>query len=54
MKIDKIKDLIQSCHVNFLLGSGISRPYLSTLGNSEILLTELSQKKGLDQGEIIE
>ncbi|WP_159517255.1 SIR2 family protein [Sunxiuqinia indica] len=52
MKIDKIKDLIQSCHVNFLLGSGISRPFLSRLGNIEILLTKLSKRKDLDQGKI--
>ncbi len=49
MKIEKLKDLIQSCHINFMLGSGISRPYLSTLNNIETLLTELSQQKELEQ-----
>jgi hypothetical protein len=48
MKIEKLKDLIQSCHINFMLGSGISRPYLSTLNNIEKLLTELSTQKELD------
>lgn len=48
MRIDKLKDLIQSCHINFMLGSGISRPYLSTLGNIEILLTDLSNRKEKD------
>lgn len=49
MKIEKLKDLIQSCHMNFMIGSGISRPYLSTLNNIEKLLTELSNKKDLDE-----
>lgn len=48
MRIEKLKDLIQSCHVNFMLGSGISRPYLSTLNNIETLLTELSKQKELE------
>lgn len=48
MKIEKLKDLVQSCHINFMLGSGISRPYLSTLNNIETLLTELSKQKELD------
>ncbi len=45
MKIDYLKDLIQSCNINFLIGSGTSNPYLSTLGNIEILLTDLERKK---------
>lgn len=49
MKIEKLKDLIQSCHMNCMIGSGISRPYLSTLNNIEKLLTELSNKKDLDE-----
>ncbi len=48
MRIEKLKDLIQSCHINFMLGSGISRPYLSTLNNIETLLTELSKQKDLE------
>jgi hypothetical protein len=48
MRIEKLKDLIQSCHINFMLGSGISRPYLSTLNNIETLLTELSKQKNLE------
>ena len=35
------KDIIQGCNINFLLGSGLSFPYLKTLGNIESLLTEL-------------
>ena len=29
------KDIFQSCNINFLIGSGLSRPYLPTLGNIE-------------------
>lgn len=42
MKIEQIKSIIQSAHINFLIGSGVSRPYLNTLGSVETWLTELS------------
>lgn len=41
--VNRLKQLIQSSHVNFLFGSGLSRPYLDTLGNIENLLTEVSE-----------
>lgn len=41
MEIEKLKDTIQDCHLNFLVGSGLSMPYLKTLGEIEILLTAL-------------
>lgn len=43
MKIDKLKSIIQSSHINFLLGSGLSCPYLSTLANIEDWLTKANQ-----------
>lgn len=43
MKIDKLKDIIQSSHINFLLGSGLSCPYLSPLASIETWLTEANQ-----------
>lgn len=43
MKIDHLKNIIQSSYVNFLLGSGLSCPYLSTLANIETWLTEANQ-----------
>lgn len=43
MKIDKLKSIIQSSHINFLLGSGLSCPYLSTLANIEDWLTTANQ-----------
>lgn len=41
--IKNLKQLIQSSHINFLYGSGLSRNYLSTLGNIEKLLTDTSE-----------
>jgi len=41
---DKLKDTIQDCNINFLLGSGLSCPYLTTLGNLEALLTDLETR----------
>lgn len=46
--IAHIKNAMQSCNMNFLLGSGLSRPYLITLGNIELLLQALSQDIGID------
>ena len=43
--IKNLKQLIQSSHINFLYGSGLSRNYLSTLGSIEKLLTETSELK---------
>jgi hypothetical protein len=48
MEIEKLKNLIQSCNINFIIGSGLSRPYLSTLNNIEILLTELANNKEIN------
>jgi len=45
MKLEHIKDLIQSCNLNFLIGSGCSASYLSTLHNIEKLLTDLDNHK---------
>ncbi|MEK7570888.1 MAG: hypothetical protein AAB553_01320 [Patescibacteria group bacterium] len=44
---DKIKNIIQDCNINFLIGSGLSLPYLKTLGNIEKLLTELEEKQNM-------
>ena len=40
LTLDKLKNIIQSSHINFLFGAGLSLPYLTTLGNIETLLTE--------------
>lgn len=43
MTIEILRNFIQSSNINFLYGSGISRPYLSTLGNIEKWLTKLAE-----------
>lgn len=48
MQIDKLKTFIQSSNINFLFGSGLSCPYLSTLGNIEKWLTELNDRTDID------
>lgn len=45
MKYKQLVDLIQSAHINFLFGSGLSRPYLSTLGDIEKMLYESTQRE---------
>jgi hypothetical protein len=47
MEIAKLKTYIQSANVNFLFGSGLSRPYLSTLGDIETWLTELAKDNSI-------
>ena len=51
MDIDKFKNTIQDCNLNFLMGSGLSVPYFSTLGNIEVLLTELERNQTLNGDE---
>lgn len=43
MDFENIKKIIESCHLNFLIGSGASRPFLGTLGTIEKLLTDLAK-----------
>lgn len=54
MDHDKFKKIIESCHLNFLIGSGASRNYFATLGNVEELLTELSEKPASKERDIVE
>lgn len=54
MDHDKFKKIIESCHLNFLIGSGASRNYFATLGNVEDLLTELAKKPAGKQKNILE
>jgi len=49
--ITHVKDAMQSCNMNFLMGSGLSRPYLITLGNIEILLQALSQDNEIEESK---
>lgn len=44
-ELEKIEKIIESSHVNFMIGSGTSRNYLDTLWNIESLLTEFDKEK---------
>ena len=41
IKREELKRYFESCNINFLMGSGMSVPFLRTLGNVEKLLSEL-------------
>lgn len=45
MHIETLKYYLQSANINILYGSGLSRPFLSVLGNIEKWLTELNEKR---------
>lgn len=51
MDIEELKNIIQDCNLNFLIGSGLSVPYFSTLGNIELLLTELNNNTTLNDNQ---
>ena len=53
MDIEQYKNTIQDCNLNFLVGSGMSVPYFSTLGNIEVLLTDLERNTTLTSDEKI-
>ncbi len=44
LNVNEIKDVFQDCNINFLIGSGMSAPYLQILGEIEILLGDLSEQ----------
>ena len=52
MRIETIKYYIQSANVNYLYGSGLSRPFLSTLGDIEKWLTELNEIRGREGNKV--
>ncbi len=47
--MNNFRSAIQACNLNFLIGSGLSRPFLPTLGNVESFLTELASRMGLSE-----
>ncbi|MCA0445160.1 MAG: SIR2 family protein [Bacteroidetes bacterium] len=56
MDYQEIKRIIESCHLNFLVGSGASKPFFSTLNQIESVLTELNSMsfKEIENKTIIE
>lgn len=51
MDANDLKNFIQSANINFLIGSGLSMPYLTTLGGIEKNLESLSMRVDLSQEE---
>lgn len=47
MEISRLQTYIQSANINFLFGSGLSLPYLSTLGDIETWLSELTNNNSI-------
>jgi hypothetical protein len=56
MELDynQIKKIIESSHLNFLIGSGASKPFLGTLGEIEKLLTDLAAKEDNDKKIVVD
>ena len=52
--LEKIGKIIESCHINFLIGSGASRNYLDTLWNIEQLLTYIENEPASEEKIMIE
>jgi len=48
MEYKDIKKVIESCHLNFLIGSGASKPFLNTLTDIEKALDNLNKRAGLN------
>lgn len=46
--LEKIKKILESCHINFLIGSGASKNYLDELKNVENLLSDIQKKINLE------
>lgn len=53
-QIGQLRNAIQSSHINFLFGSGLSRPFLSTLNSIEKLLTAAQQIEDDTLKDIVE
>ena len=51
MNYKTLIDYLQTANINFLIGSGASRPFLDTLGGVEVWLTKLAQE-GTDLSEV--
>jgi hypothetical protein len=52
MRIETLKYYIQSANINFLYGSGLSRPFLAVLGSIEKWLTELNEIRQRDGDKV--
>lgn len=48
-RIDNFKNIIQDCNISFLIGSGLSVPFMKTLGGIETWLTGLEENKEINE-----
>ncbi|MCT3960934.1 SIR2 family protein [Elizabethkingia anophelis] len=48
-RFDNFKNIIQDCNISFLIGSGLSVPFMETLGGIETWLTDLDNNKDLNE-----
>ena len=53
MDIEKLKNIVQDCNINFLFGSGMSASYLKVLGSIEVLLTDANKIEDKEKKKII-
>lgn len=53
MEINTLKDFVQSGNINFLIGSGLSCPYLTTLKNIERQLSDVKNIDDVDKQDIV-
>lgn len=53
-QLSQLRNVVQSSHINFLFGSGLSCPFLSTLNSIERLLTDAQQIKNDNLRKIVE
>ena len=51
MEVKDIKKVIESCHLNFLIGSGASKNFLETLKGVEVALDSLDKRTGLSENQ---
>lgn len=49
VSVDRLRTIVQDCHLNFLIGAGTSSSYFARLGNIEEALTELASSAVSDE-----
>lgn len=50
---ERLRTIVESAHINFLIGAGTSVPYFTPLGNIEQALTDLADAEGPDSAKLL-
>jgi len=50
---ERLRTIVESAHLNFLIGAGTSVPYFAPLGNIEQALTDLADAAGSDSAKLL-